>query len=915
MSSRSPGPSSIAVVAILTDGEASLDHTLEAVAAQTYESADIYLVGEESKEVADALGVPWVGSLNSMIDGLSPTVTHLWLLHAGAIPRPDALHALVFESERVDAGVAGSKLLDLENADRLVSVGIATDVFDVPYFGIDDDELDAGQYDVVRDVAAVGGASMLVRRDLLKGLGGPDRTLAPEAAAIDLSQRARALGARVVVVPSSEVAVGHADDAPPWREEAGRIRAMTKIYSFLTLLWALPLRAVVGLIEAILAPFTGRWTLLVWIRSWLWNLFRLPSTIGARRAARSGAVVGDAELFRFQVRGSAALRKVWGDLADAARARFPAEDRSGIASLAQEVRRPAFGVGIAVLLFSVIATRQLWSGFPAGGLSLPLPSSGAASFGAYAGGWNPAGFGSTEQLPPLLGLAGLWQQLWFDNAGFASGSLALLAFVGGIWGMARLLRTWSVSSVPAMLAGVLLMAGPAARTIAGSGDIANMLAVGVLPWAMRVAVAPWPSRWMARLGQVLTAGWVTALMANLSPDLLFLPVGALGVRALLQPKTATGWIPVGIAAAGSAIGLALLRPWVSNVDLAGYLGVGQSYWTPGALLSLIAIVAAAAAIAFAPDAFAGLAVWGSLLAAGGFTLARTASEGGGRHLEAVGLAAVGLGMAVAVGVVFESLRRIEKLEPVARIGIAVGALGAGVLVLSSFLVVGPGRSGLPADQLSDAIRFTGAALDDDSATRVLLIGPSESLPGSSRTVRGATYRVVSAPMPELWEVELPEAGAADHALDAVLQTVIDGGSFRAGQDLAEFGIKWVVEMGPTPLSSRLDGQLDLIPLDGLRQTAFLVDVENAVSAGTSQGDAWQRDGTGYVGTPAATVAVKEQAHPGWGADSDPADWSMTLDGSSGQARFSPGPDRDQALASLWMWGALILGSVSLRRWR
>ena len=68
MSSRSPGPSSIAVVAILTDGEASIDHTLEAVASQNYTAAAVYLVGAGSKELADALGVSWQATVREMLD-------------------------------------------------------------------------------------------------------------------------------------------------------------------------------------------------------------------------------------------------------------------------------------------------------------------------------------------------------------------------------------------------------------------------------------------------------------------------------------------------------------------------------------------------------------------------------------------------------------------------------------------------------------------------------------------------------------------------------------------------------------------------------------------------------------------------------------------------------------------------------
>jgi hypothetical protein len=900
-------------VAILADGTTALDHTLEAAVAQSYEPAATYIVGAGAEATAAAHGVHWEKSIQSLLANLEPVVTHVWLLAAGAVPRPDALYALVFESERVGAGIAGSKLLELNNPDRLVSVGIATDVFDVPYLGLDEDELDAGQYDVVRDVAAIAGASVLDRRDLAKGLGGPDPLMAPEAAAIDLSQRGRALGARVVVVPSSEVAVPEQPETPHWREEAGRIRSMVKAYSPLTLLWALPLRFLIGLVEAVLAPFVGRWTLLTWLRSWIWNLARLPSTLRARRAVQTSALAGDAELFRYQLRGSAALKTLWTELVEAARERFPAEERVGLSSLAREIRRPAFGVGLAALFFSFTATRVVWAGFPASGFSLPLPTRGADAVAAYAGGWNPAGFGSTEQLPPFLGIAGVWQQLLFDRADLAAGSLVLMAFIGGIWGTTRLLRTWSVDSVPGILAGMALMAGPAARAVAGAGEVAGLIGMAVVPWVMRVAVAPWPPTWLRRLGRVLAAGWSAALLGNISPELLVLPASALVIRGFVELRDKRAWLAAFIAAAGAAIAIPLLRPWITSADIGAYLGAGEAFWVPGTVLLVASLTAAAAMIVAAPDGLWRLGMWGALVGAGGGAVARAASQGGGRHVEILGLAAVALGTAVVVGTSFESLRRIDLVAGVRRAVVAVGALCAAVVVVSSLLVLAPGRGGLPADDLSVALRFTSVSTDDSSTARVLMIGPPESLPGTSRRVQGAAYRVVSAPLPRLWEVDLPEAGPPDAALQAVLEGVVDGEAFRAGEQLAAFGIRWIVAMDETPLSASFVGQLDLVPLDGLRRPAFLVDSDDAARALTSEGTTWSWEGSVYTGEPASAVVVRENAHPGWGLDSDPDDWAMTLDGSSGSIEFSPGPERREGRLALWGGIGLAAASAILRR--
>ena len=201
---------------------------------------------------------------------------------------------------------------------------------------------------MVRDVAAVSGTSMLVRRDLMRGLGAIDDHLATEAAAIDFCQRARLRGARVVLVPSSEVLHPAPSErkTPPWREEAGRVRAMIKVYSWVTLLWALPGAFLTGLLEAIAAPVLGRWTLFNWVRTWGWNILFLPSTLIERHRARKGRVVNEGELFRYQLRGSARLRAFGSEAATWLEERFPERAGAGFTGIVEAgqetMRSPGF---------------------------------------------------------------------------------------------------------------------------------------------------------------------------------------------------------------------------------------------------------------------------------------------------------------------------------------------------------------------------------------------------------------------------------------------------------------------------------------------------------------------------------------------------------------------------------------------
>jgi len=905
------------VVAIVADHLDGLPATLAALRRQVYEPVRIAIAGGDAaaRRIAGEVGAEWVSSVATVIDKADPSVSHVWVLGAGAEPRPDALRALVTEAERVEAGVAGSKLLRRDQPEQLVSVGVATDVFGSPYTGLEDGEIDAGQYDVVRDVAAVGGASLLIRRDLARGLGGPDTHLAPGAAAIDICQRARLRGGRVVVIPSSEVLVPEMLSGG-WREEAGQIRSMLKVYSLITLLWAIPARLLLGLFEAIVAPFMGRWTLFRWLAAWGWNLVQLPSTIRARLTIRRHRAVGDTELFRFQLRGSAELRRLAGETGARLRERLPGDDRLSLIELGRELRQPAIVVGAVALGLVLVSTRTLWGGFPSTGFSLPLPTSGRALVGAYAGGWNPAGFGGVEPLQPFLGFAGLVQAILFDRGPLASGLLMAGAALAGVWGTTRLVRTWGVEAVPGLLAGLVLVAGPATRAIGAETGLGTLVALGALPWALRVPLARWPHTRWAQLGRLAATAWVSGIVAVGAPLLVVVAPASLIILALITPREPGPWRAALLSVLGSALTLPLLLPWAAVADLNRYVSAGDAYWEPGLALAAAVGVALLATVIAAPRRLGQVAGWGGVLAAGGGLVSRTSDLGGGREMQLAGMAVAALGSAIVVGVAFEVIRQLRLVTGWRRLVAGVGVVAAAAVTASTVLVVLPGRGGLPADDLNRVMGFTAAATGDPGSSRVLLIGPVDELPGQSRTVRGAPYRVVSAPQPALWEAWLPERGAADEAFEATLDAIIDGESFRAGDDLAQFGIRWVIFTGDTPLTTVFDGQLDLAPLDGLPAPTYASEAANPVRAVTDGGAPWRWTGTGYVGEPDATarVVISELANTRWGPARVEAGWGNDLSAADGEITFRAIASRTtQAASALGLFVVLVLLSWWGRR--
>ncbi len=881
----------------------------------------LIVVGGESdaRRIAQEHDAEWSANIASVVD-VSRDVTHLWLIREGVVPLPDALGALVHEAMRLDASVAGSKVRDLDDPERLLSVGFATDVFDSPYTGFDGEEHDQGQYDVVRDVAAVGGQSVLLRLDLARGLGGPDRSMAPYAAAVDFCQRARLRGARVIVVPSSEVlARDESGRLDRWREQGGRLRAMTKVYGPATLVWSLPMALLSGVLEAALSLLLGRWRFFDWLRAWAWYLVKLPSTISDRRAARRGRVVGDAELFRYQVGGSIALKNLVTEISDRIRERLPGEDRVSVEALGHEIRRPSFVVGAVAILFVLVGTRTIWTvGLPAIGYSLPFTESGPDAVSAYAGGWNPAGLGSVEPLRPLIGLAGMVQTVLLDNRRFAEFVLTAGSWLLGIWGTVRLLRTWGVAAVAGTLAGVVYVSGAGAQAVAQHTQVGVVFALGLIPWAMRFSLAPVPASWLGRTGRIAAVAALSGILAALAPLTLVIAPAALAVWALLNLTDRAAWRAFGIALAGSALAVPVLFPWLGSVDLSSFITDGAAYWAIPTATAAITAVGALATLLAAPRRLALVAGAGAILAAAGALLARSADFDLGREVGAVGLAVVALGLALIVGPSFESITRTREVGGWRRIVVGIAVVASVFLVAASLVTVVGGRAGFPKDEYRAAFTFTAARPGDPSMSRILVVGAPGELPGTDRVVDGAAYRLVSAPMPASWETYLPEERAGDVALADALGQVIDGETKRAGELLAPFGIRWVVilaESESDPFAdawrSAMVGQLDLVPLGGgLKNVTFENEAEFPLRAVSLQDTTWTRAGTGYARETSAIVdvVVRENANVRWGpGEWEQTDWGNAVASSAAGVDFDPIASRRTQAISAALWLAALTG--------
>ena len=159
---------------------------------------------------------------------------------------------------------------------------------------------------------------------------------------------------------------------------------------------------------------------------------------------------------------------------------------------------------------------------------------------------------------------------------------------------------------------------------------------------------------------------------------------------------------------------------------------------------------------------------------------------------------------------------------------------------------------------------------------------------------------------------MPAPTSVDSALALVLDDLISGETFRAGEELAPFGIRWVISVGDTPLEEVFDGQLDLIPLSTPEGVALTMEEIVPVRAYTADGVAWTRSGSGYVGPAGAgPVFVAETANGRWGPDWQQAEWGNELSAVDGRVDFDTIPSRqNQAVAA----GVLVLVLMGVSWW-
>ncbi len=335
-------PAVVAVV-VTSDPAPWLEEALASLAAQDYEELSILVLStaEADSEVGERVarvlpdafvrhlpGRPGYAGASNEALGMVEGAAFFLLCHDDVALFPDAVHKLVEESFRSNAGVVSPKFLNWDDPRILLHVGMSCDKTGAVVDRITEGEVDHGQHDAVRDVFVAPGGCILVRADLFAELKGFDPGIVAMGEDLDLSWRSQVAGSRVVVAPEARVrhrealASGLEPLAVPGEPEGRHpltlqslqrrheLRVVLKCYTRIHLLRVLPQAALLAFGEVVVAVLARDGDRVRAVTgAWRWNARRLTELSVLRREVAEHRLFPDSEVRRLQVRGSARLSR------------------------------------------------------------------------------------------------------------------------------------------------------------------------------------------------------------------------------------------------------------------------------------------------------------------------------------------------------------------------------------------------------------------------------------------------------------------------------------------------------------------------------------------------------------------------------------------------------------------------------
>jgi len=623
-------PRVIAVV-VNHNGRAFLRDTFRGLAAQTRPIDDVLVVDTGSTDgsadwarsrLGDDAVIAVRGQfgravMSALRDPRSSGMDWLWLLHDDCAPEPEALEGLLAEAEsRPSASILGPKLVSWTNPDRLSEIGFSIDRTGRAVSPIEDDEIDQGQHDQIRDVFFVNTAGMLVRRSALLNVGGFDERMPAFRDDLDLCWRTHLSGGRVLVVPQARVrhfaaaasrsrrtrAVGH----PRYLIERHTIAAMLKATSLRKLPLAVLLALAGALVRSASLALTGQpGDALAVLWAWGWNVKELPVTIVQRRRLQRQRKVDDSALASLRAPGGQHLRSLLrGSLelvygaevgAHVAQREDDTGEEQDMPTTGTSVMRVVAGHPVAFMVagFALVMAVSLRSVLIAPAIaSIGLgiwPATATELLREFASSFHQAQMGSTASAPPSLALLGGLSLLTFGKALVAEKLLLWLTLPLAAATCTRALRVVVPQLWARALAGLLYATAPLATGALAQGRVGELILLVVAPPALAQVVLafraeqprePWrPALRFALLAAVAIAMSPAAVVA------FGLVVAAAIVAALVRAGAAGRRVVARqslLLTGGFGLALLLLLPWSGRlVTGAAFAGLGRPLATPG----------------------------------------------------------------------------------------------------------------------------------------------------------------------------------------------------------------------------------------------------------------------------------------------------------------------------------------------
>ncbi|HYH28383.1 MAG TPA: glycosyltransferase family 2 protein, partial [Actinomycetota bacterium] len=608
-SSRDDHPR-VLVVLVVRDGAKWLARCLRSLARQTHPRLGVVAVDNGSTDgsgerLVEALGERRVLRVERNIgftDAVSRALEvpaadradYFLLVHDDSVLAPTAVERMVECASRIrGTGVVGPKVLDGERPRVLREVGLATDRFGYPHSPLEEDELDQGQYDSIREVLFVSTAAMLVSRDAWLRAGALDERLVTTHSDLDFCWRVRLAGYRVVVDPRAVVhhfAVGErglragsrAGRARYLAERAGLL-SLLKNYRLGSLFWILPIYVAQGVVKIAVFLAGRRFSTAGQIlAAWGWNIVHLPGTIRRRVRGHAVRTAKDRDVLRFMAPAGERGRRL---VQEASALLFggtesvedPAERRAVGERVSSFVLAHPVALGwTAAIALTLIAFRDVLFGpLPAGGALPVFPRRAGELFGAFLQPWHDSAFGTAAPASPALVPLGLASFLTLGNPRLLMRLLVAAGpLVAGVVCYRAALRLTSMR-IAAVAAAACYAASAVVLWAASEGRIGAVVYLMALPWlAVRVleGFAEAPRRWGP---WALGTGAILAITASFFPSAwmgfaLFLAASLLTTpaRAILRGA--------GLAFVGAAAAVALILPFAMRIVIAGGPGASDA---------------------------------------------------------------------------------------------------------------------------------------------------------------------------------------------------------------------------------------------------------------------------------------------------------------------------------------------------